>query len=139
MAGEPVALPRPAERPKLKEWELCGRLPGYPEVVIMEDLRETPRLLFPADLGAAALFARGEHRIMDCGPGGMRIALNGPEARPRVGDRIAGSARFGSGTEIPFVGRVVWTTSREIGLELDPPGIPTHIIDSSLETVAKLV
>lgn len=105
----------------------------------MEDLRETPRLLFPADLGAAALFARGEHRIMDCGTGGMRIALSAPEARPRVGDRVAGSARFGGGPEIPFVGRVVWTTSLEIGLELDPPGIPAHVIESSLTTVARPV
>lgn len=105
----------------------------------MEDQRATPRLLFPADLGAAAFFSRGEHRILDCGHLGMRIELSHPEDRPRVGERIVGSVRFGEVHEAPFVGRVVWTTSREIGLELEPPGIPSHMIDSSLDALARPV
>ena len=105
----------------------------------MDDQRATPRIVFPADLGAAALFSRGEHRILDCGPQGMRIELSRPEDRPRVGQRLVGSVRFGGRGEFPFVGRVVWTTSREMGLELEPPGIPSHNIGSSLDALARPV
>ena len=105
----------------------------------MDDMRSNPRMTFPAALSATALLPSGTHFILDCGPRGMRIALMGAEYRPRVGDRVAGAARLGSDPEIPFTARVVWTTSREMGLELDPPGIPARVIDSHLTAMARPV
>ena len=106
---------------------------------MMDDLRSTPRLMFPADLSATALLPSGTHPILDCSPSGIRVALIGAEERPRVGDRIAGAARLGPGPEISFVAKVVWTTSREMGLELEPPGIPARVIDSNLTSLARPV
>lgn len=105
----------------------------------MDDLRSTPRMTFPADLSATALLPSGTHFILDCGPQGLRVALTGADHRPRVGERVVGAARLGPGPEIPFVARVVWTTSREMGLELEPPGIPARIIDAHLESQARPV
>ncbi|MDH3224720.1 MAG: hypothetical protein OEO23_13460 [Gemmatimonadota bacterium] len=96
-------------------------------------------MTFPANLSPTALLPSGTHFILDCAPRGLRVALNGDESRPRVGDWVAGAARLGPGPEIPFVARVVWTTTREMGLELEPPGIPARVIDSSLASVARPV
>ncbi|NNM31908.1 MAG: hypothetical protein HKO53_02530 [Gemmatimonadetes bacterium] len=96
-------------------------------------------MTFPADLSATALLPSGTHFILDCAALGMRVALVGAEDRPRVGDRVVGAARFGVGPEVPFVARVVWTTSREMGLELEPPGIPERVIESNLETLVRPV
>ncbi len=112
---------------------------GKPRWCKMDDLRSTPRMTFPADLTATALLPSGTHYILDCAPQGLRVALAGAESRPRVGERIAGAARLGPGPEIPFVATVVWTTSREMGLELEPPGIPARVIDSNLVRLARQV
>ncbi len=86
--------------------------------------RAVYRVVYPLSERPIFHVERSIYEVIDCSEKGLRCEINGHHKVPPLGTQLRGCVQFRRGMEIEVTGEVIRTSSSEIVLVLDRPGLP---------------
>lgn len=115
--------------------DLLARLKGQPQPEHSPERRQCARLIYPPNHRPRFCIRQQDMEVIDISETGLRLFLDDAD----VGQRVHGTVRFGSGSQLNVTGEIVWQHGREVGLLIsqNPPCIPESLIYEEIRWVLR--